>query len=102
MCLGVIPDEAGFRGETPCPDVSSRVRAVISMAGVSDMSKLPARARQGGNRRFLAGDEATYEERVRKASPIHYVSKHAEACCNFLDQRKAGGYNKVENSTQAY
>lgn len=77
MCMGAIPDEAGFVGDTPYPNVSSKVHAVVSWAGVSDFLENFRHDRRPGS--FLFGPEESYEERARKGSPINYVSEHSAA-----------------------
>lgn len=73
--LGVVPDEVEFGGERTQPKISSKVRAVVAVAGLADFSGHGAARNRPGS--FLAGPEETHAERIRRASPVNYVSKDA-------------------------
>lgn len=75
--LGVVPDEAGFAGDGPLPQVSGKVRAVVAVAGLADFAGHGAARNRPGS--FLAGPEETYADRIRRVSPLNYVTKDAAA-----------------------
>jgi acetyl esterase/lipase len=73
--LGLVKQDAGLEGDGPHQDQSSLLQAVCASATPTDFKLFGGgRARNGG---LLAGDEATLEERARKASPVSYVAKDA-------------------------
>ncbi|MEQ1859211.1 MAG: alpha/beta fold hydrolase [Chthoniobacteraceae bacterium] len=73
--LGLVKKDAGLEGDGPYQDQSSLLQAVCASATPTDFKLFGGgRSSTGG---LLAGDEATAEERSRKASPISYVAKDA-------------------------
>jgi acetyl esterase/lipase len=74
LMLGMAGKDAGLEGDGPYQDQSSMAHCVVSDSGPTtiDPRALPGlhRAVMG----FLKGPEATLAERVRRGSPINYVT----------------------------
>jgi acetyl esterase/lipase len=69
--LGTAPEAADGSG------VSSRVRAVVAMAGPSDLGRLVVESQEGAGvavSQFLGGSRRRLRLRYVQASPIHHVS----------------------------
>jgi acetyl esterase/lipase len=75
LLLGMVGRQAGMEGEGPYLDQSSMVQAVVSDAGPVDLDSF---YRFIKDKRivvqFLSGPKETFSDRLKKASPITYVS----------------------------
>jgi acetyl esterase/lipase len=65
LMVGLVPPEAGYEGDGGNPGVSSRVRAVVSGFGPTDLTPLAAEGR--AEHSFARG-------KAKEASPIAYVT----------------------------
>jgi acetyl esterase/lipase len=77
--LGVTDKADGLEGTGGNAEESSRVQAVVSFFGPTDLSR-PVFVREVHKKNFeplLGGTPAEQAEVYRKASPIHYVTKNA-------------------------
>ncbi|HTM53652.1 MAG TPA: alpha/beta hydrolase [Pirellulales bacterium] len=73
LMLGAMNDEDGLQGEGGSPGVSSRVRAVVSFAGPTDLTLPFPDASKNLLADFIGGPQAEKMEVARRASPITYV-----------------------------
>lgn len=73
LMLGTMNDEDGLQGEGGSPGVSSRVRAVVSFAGPTDLTLPFPDASKNLVADFIGGPQAEKMEVARRASPITYV-----------------------------
>ncbi|HEY2894622.1 MAG TPA: alpha/beta hydrolase, partial [Pirellulales bacterium] len=73
MMLGTMNAEDGLEGEGGSPGVSSRVRAVVSFAGPTDLSFPFPDASKNLLADFVGGPQPEKQEAARRASPITYV-----------------------------
>ena len=74
MMLGAMDSADGLEGEGGSPEASSRVQAVVSFAGPTDLSvEFPALSR-GLVATFLGGPQSEKQDAARRASPVTYVN----------------------------
>jgi acetyl esterase/lipase len=74
MMLGVMDPQDGLEGSGGWSDQSSKVQAVVSFAGPTDLSlELPA-ASSAIVEAFLGGKLADKQQELRQASPVSYTS----------------------------
>lgn len=77
--LGVTEKADGLEGKGGCPDESSRVQAVVSFFGPTDLSRADwgREARENNLTPLLGGSAEDRPEAYKKASPATYVRKGA-------------------------
>ncbi len=74
MMLGAMDSADGLEGDGGSPETSSRVQAVVSFAGPTDLTvEFPA-ASKGLVATFIGGPLDEKQEAARRASPVTYVN----------------------------
>jgi acetyl esterase/lipase len=74
MMLGAMDSADGLEGEGGSPEMSSRVQAVVSYAGPTDLTmEFPALSK-GLVATFLGGPQIEKQDAARRASPVTYVN----------------------------
>jgi acetyl esterase/lipase len=74
MMLGAMDSADGLEGEGGSPEASSRVQAVVSYAGPTDLSvEFPAASKELVAA-FLGGPQKEKQDAARRASPVTYVN----------------------------
>ena len=98
MMLGVTTREDGLEGEGGSAEQSSRVQAVVSFFGPTDLlaADLPP-VTDNILKNFLGGPKAEKADAARKASPVTYVRKDAAPMLLFQ-----GTADPLVPATQAY
>jgi acetyl esterase/lipase len=74
LMLGAMDSSDGFEGEGGAADASSRVQAVISYAGPTNLRSEYPDASKGVLVTLLGGPISDKQDAARQASPVNYVS----------------------------
>lgn len=74
LMLGMAGEDAGLEGDGPYRHESSMVQSVVSDSGPTTLEPEALTGLRQEAMNFLAGPEAMRAERIRRASPIEYVS----------------------------
>ncbi len=75
LMLGTMGSEDGLEGEGGSPDASSRVQAVVSFAGPTDLTAELPTVSKPLLATFLGGPQPEKQDAARRASPITYIDK---------------------------
>jgi acetyl esterase/lipase len=98
MMLGVLDDEDGLEGQGGWADQSSKVRAVVSFFGPTDLLAGDfGEASRGFLKDFIGGTPAEKADAHRRASPVTYVNEGDAAMLLFQ-----GTKDPLVPHTQAY
>jgi acetyl esterase/lipase len=74
MMLGAMGSEDGLEGDGGSAGTSSRVRAVVSFAGPTDLAQQFPIASNKLVQDFIGGEQSEKQDAARRASPITYVN----------------------------